>query len=281
MSMYYKHDKTNSTTVVGKIASIADDRMSLTIEAEVRRKGVKEPETLAIEVKSATPIDEEFSVGKRATAVGFNIPDMADPNKQVVQAMSLSCRPQAFEWGKLAVVSGEVLFASFNEEKNEDGTPRMTREYTAADGSVTPAHEKKPHFDISVKVKEADENGDPKYVLHTVQCYPWKGDMTQIDRYKKLFANFDRENNPCFATIVTQPGNEYAVQKVVNGKEYINYNSRHMGITKIDVEFEKVRENTKSAEAAPAKVETPAPVPAPEPIQAPASKEPADDDYFM
>ena len=147
-----------------------------------------------------------------------------------------------------------------NEEMNQDGTHKVK-----ADG-VT---QRQPHFDIYLSTKDMDD----AYHNHVIKVYNGKteeGKTTPIERAKKMFGRFDKENNRIRVSVVTRPGQERTWTSVgKDGKEYTNSLISHMGYSAIDVDYidqEKKKEN-------PAQSKTPA---APAPAQpAPAQPAPA------
>jgi hypothetical protein len=186
--------------------------------------------------------------------------------ENAVNAETCVCNESSYHQftDKVAVVSGQVMFARYNDEIDKvTGEHRLTKAGT----------QKKPHFDISIAVGNGAER-----VLHTVRAY---GDSTQSAQNR--MANFDRTENPVYATIVTQPGESYTTTNEHNGRTYHNTNMSHIGLNSLDIIFTKdlVKEGSKEAapaqeapaaaagQAAPAQtVAQEAPAPAPAPAQA-------------
>lgn len=257
----YKNNKTSTNVMTGEVKKVSDDRMSFVLKTQEYDKANKTNVDKEILIRSNTPIEEDVVIGQNITCVGYIIPDPTNPEGTTAQAMYISNKDQSWDYKTLSVVNGAVSFARYVDEKNEDGTPKMTKEFMDKDGNMVPPHAKAPHFDIGIQTKEDDEQGGTKRVLHTIRLYAYKGDTKQIDRMKTLFKNFDKENNPCYATVVTQPGQETSQIREYNGKEYTNFYCQHMGISSIDVVFTKDREQKKEAVVEAPKQETSAPAP--------------------
>lgn len=292
MSKFYENHKTHLAVISGKVKSIAPDRMSVVVQTSKYDREEKREDAFDVTIHSSTPIADSVAVGKNITACSYHdVPTDRDI------ALYLSSDNGAFEHGGLAVISGNVVYARYNEEKNEDGTPKMTSRRVGADGAEIPPKPRTPHFDIAVSANTPDENGGSKKVLYIVKEYPFKSgdtvDTSKIDRHKKLFANFDRETNGAYVTIATSPGAVSSVVREYNGREYVNTYSNHMGIYSLDVMYEKERTRDKSAgnaekkeDLAPVKEDSIPPVTA-----APAVEQPSgftenefthdDDDIFI
>ena len=247
----YDNKKTGLSTISGKIESISDDRLNLTVKTQVYDAATKTRNDTSVPVSLESTFEENASVGQNITVVGFK-----NPRTKSYDAMFVSTGSGSFDYDALSVVSGDVIFAGYNEEKNEDGSVKMSREYTTASGEVVAPHAKKPHFDIGISTEELDsETGKTRRVLHTIKEYPYNGDMTKVERYKKLFANFNKETNPVYATIVTAPAEIKPREHEYNGKVYTNYYANHMGTNMVDVVFEKAlmkETETSKDEEAPA-----------------------------
>ena len=273
MANIYESTKTGTRVISGKVAKMAEDRMSCIVATQKYDRANHVNTDVEIEIKAQIPFDESIMVGKSATVVGYVVPNMTDPTQMSVVAMHISAEASCYDYGTLSVVTGDVVFASFKDERDENGQPKMTKEFTNEKGEIIAPHEKKPHFDIGVNVKELDDNGGTRTVLHTAALYPHKGDMKAIERLQKAFANFDKTENPARVTLITQPGREGSYTKTVGDKEYINYVCNHMGINNCDIEYVKAKENTNApaqptqaapAQSAPVQESAPASTPAPE-----------------
>lgn len=221
--------KSGFTVVVGKIKSFSDDRMVMIVETEERQPNVKESTPLEFQVTSAIPFEDAYKPGYTVTAAGW------PRGKNVIGADSVMIGNDHFETQDIAIVTGFVKFARMNEEKNSDGTQKMKQD------GVTP---KKPHFDITVSVKEGD-----KFVDHIVKVYEGKtepGKTNQMERMAKLFSKFDRDTNRIAASIVTSPGSYDSYTTTKNGMEYTNNVCYHMGVKTIDVDFVDQKEKGQS-----------------------------------
>lgn len=282
MPRFYKNNKTNTTVMTGTVVKVADDRMSFVLKSQEYNRANSANVDKEILIRSNTPIEEDIVAEQYITCVGYIIPDPENAEGTTAQAMYISNKDQSWDYKTLSVVNGTVLFANYVEEKNEDGTPKMTRERTDKDGNVVPPKAKAPHFDIGIQTREDDGNGGTKRVLHTIKLYAYKGDTAQIDRMKKLFKTFDKENNPCYASVVTQPGQESSQVKEYNGKEYTNFYCQHMGISSIDVVFTKERVQQKETPVGKAVEKAAEPVSAGVPAGSPVEAEvEVDEEMFI
>lgn len=216
----YTNQKTKMSVVSGVVLAISDDRKSVTIKTQEfnRDEKVRAYEDKEMVFEAPQPVAENVVVGKSVTICGYEQIDMMAGSSKWV-AGYVSAGNESFEFKTLAVVNGDVVYARYNEEKNEDGTPKMTKERMGADGKIIPAKAKTPHFDIGVSTIDAEG----KRVLHTVKAYPdpVKGkdgqivegqkSFDKIETLKKRFANFDKESNPMRVTIATQPDRKSVV----------------------------------------------------------------------
>lgn len=233
MSRVYRNQASGLVVVSGKIKSISEDRMVMTVTSEEYSRSIGKSEPVELNVSSSTPYEEEIRVGYSVTVSGY------PRGKGVIHAEIAEIGNHTFETQDLAVVSGLVKFARMNEEKNADGTPKMKQD------GVTP---KKPHYDVTITSKDGD-----KYVDHVIRVYDGnreEGKPSQTDRIAKAFSRFDRETNRIRATFVTQPGQPYSYTSTgKDGKEYVNCVSTHMGYKSMDLEFIDQRERGKDAPA--------------------------------
>lgn len=258
-------NKDSITTISGKVLSLDSDGMGLVVKSAEYDRGAKVFNDVELHVRATVPV-QDVEIGKNVTVVGNKITDFANPGALTINAAHIAGKPSCFEYGTMSVVNGEVMFASYNEELDVNGQPKMSAEYTNEKGEVVPAHPKKPHFDVAIQAIEQDENGKDIRVLHTVKAYPFKNDTTSIDRYKKLFNNYNHKENPAIATIITQPGIRSSRINVVGDKEYLNHYCNHIGINSIDVEFLNERTKSKSTPStvkADEKVQPETSIPAP------------------
>ena len=255
----YKNQDTGLTVTTGTIKSIADDRLSCVVTSETWDKSAKQTAEVDVTARSPIALEDKFKPGYRVTMVGYS------HGKNLVDVDLITGSNEIFETPELAVVTGFVRSARLNPEKNEDGTTKFK-----ADG-VTP---KKPHFDVSITVKD----DDGKYINHVIKVYDYateKGKKTPIERAQAAFKDFDAENNRIVATFVTQPGETRSWVSTKNGKEYVNYTCDHLGYRFMDLERVDERERTQDA---PTKATAPTPAQtnyvAPAPAQAPVQPTP-------
>lgn len=242
----YHNRKSNIDVISGVVKAISEDRKLFTVATkEIKQDGSSND--LEFEVNSREPIDEHIKVGDNITTVTKVI---SDPVTFIdaVHAMSVAKYNNCFEYQDVAVISGDVRFASYNAEKDENGNPKMTKEYVTASGETKAPKAKTPHFDVSINVPEKTEDGGTQYVLHTVKVYETANNQKQIDRLKKTFKNFDAEKNGIYATLVTSPGNSFTRTNTKNDKEYVNHYCTHMGVSSMNFEFLNSKQKEKPSE---------------------------------
>lgn len=287
---FYTNQKTKMSVVSGQVLAISDDRKSLTVKTQEYNRDSKTNVDKEITFETQLPIAENIVVGKSVSICGYEQIDMmAGASKWV--AGYVSAGNESFEYKTLAVVNGDVVYARYNEEKNEDGSPKMTKERMGADGKTIPSKAKSPHFDIGISTID----GEGKRVLHTIKAYPdpVKGkdgaivegqkNFDKIETLKKRFENFDKETNPMRVTVVTQPGQISTSTKEYNGQVYENTYANHMGIMSLDIEYTKTREKNKDAvpapeqESASSEVEQPTATTTSTPAQAPVVEDDMDE----
>ncbi len=241
--MKYSNQKTGLQVYAGKIRSVAEDRLSVVLNTNVYNTASKKYEYVDLTVTSSYPLAESFKAGGMATAVGYQ----NGQNQILAQHIASNEKAATFESTDLAVISGTVGFARFNEEKTQDGSANLKKDGTP----------KKPHFDIRIDVAEGD-----KIVHHTVKVYELKSNFTNddgtekkslIEKAKAAFKNFeDSEKTPMYVSIVTQPGQERVWERTdENGQTKIDYFVDHMGYRgSIDVipMFKKEKEAVKATE---------------------------------
>lgn len=252
MSKIYRNQKSGTVVASGIIKGISEDRMCMTIACQEYDRNTKQSNEVVMEAITQVPYGDEYRVGFAATAVGY------PRGTGKMSAESVMIGNDYVETNDLAIVSGLVKFATYRDEMNADGTPKLNQKQEP----------KKPHFDITISVKE-----DDKYVDHVVKVYdrPVKeGEKSEIEKCKARFANFDRETNRVRATIVTRPGTAYVSTVQKGDREYVNNAMSHMGITSMDLDYiDKERAEKSKGDAQPAKAAEPAPQEAP--VNEPAS----------
>lgn len=242
MSKIYRNKDTSIHVLSGKIQSVAEDGLSMVVSSqewkqktdEKTNKTYMEANPIDFLVKWAVPVaDDTYTVGNDVTVVGYG--QGKENGLLRINVEQVLTKSEVYKSDELDVVRGFVKFASYNDEKNVDGTPKLKQ-----DGQ-TP---RKPHFDITVTCR--DEEND-RWVNHIFPIYNTKNNPKEIERYQKKFANFDAKTNRALVTIVAGPGAEpYAVTKNYNGQESVYWNVRHMGIKSFDMEM--IDERTKSKE---------------------------------
>lgn len=259
----------------GIVESISEDRHTITLKTSEWKNNpeTKKSESVSVSVtaESYNPISDDIKVGERAVLV---TKPSFDPrtNEEKIYACSVTSKDSEFSIQDFSILSGYVKFARYVDEKNPDGTAKMTREFVSQDGKTIPAHAKKPHFDISIEVAKPEGDGQQvHYVLHTVKCYDFGKDAskpgkTQVERLRGVFGDsfsFKDGDKSVFATIVTTPGRDGSYQRVVGENEYTNFTCTHMGIKSMDFEIEKTKEKDKAPEEkdAPASLEANTPNP--------------------
>ena len=210
-----------------------------------------------------TPIDPSFKVGQSVTAIGYVF---GPQNFQLADAKALTHESAVYDVGRLSIVSGYLVEARMNDEKDQDGNHKLK-----GDGSP-----KKPHFDLILKVME-----DGKEVNHFIKNYNFLSkDQSLVDNItpmRKKFEKFESpETTPTYVTIVTQPGQSFQFEK---GDGSVYYGVSHMGTRSVDqiFEYQLQKENEQPQQTTvqapvtqPApQVQTPPPVPTELPFQTP------------
>lgn len=191
----------------------------VTITVSERNTQTKEWTEKDIHVTS-NAVDDAVALGVIATAAGYQW------GADNIMATYIAAGPHVENVDDVEILSGLVNKAIYKSEKNEDGTPKLTR-----NGAP-----RKPHFDISIIVP--DDAGHR--VVHFVKVYNFNkvenGKPTNIERMQKRFADFkDRDTTPTECTIVTSPGAARTWESEFNGKIYQNYCCDHMGMFSLDL----------------------------------------------
>lgn len=252
MSKLYTNKTAGTSVLTGKIKSISEDRKSLEVTYQEYDYKSKQSSEKQKTVKCMAPINDTYKVGQTITAVGYVTGPVA------FQTECISNSENVFEMSDLAFISGHVSSVKLNEEKDQNGNPKLTRE----------GNPKKRHFDIHVPV--LDETGNS--VDHIVKVYdlPSKyqeaGQPTQIEKMQKRFADFVKaDETPMYVTIATTPGNAFSFQKD-DGSVYLG--ASHLGIRSLDIMYEFSKQKSQSQETNKAP-EQPQPSTTPEPVQQP------------
>lgn len=256
MAKIYRPQKGQFYVVSGVVKAVSEDKMKITVASEVYNKAEKKAEPEEITFTCRTPVDEFCKENALVTVVAF---DNVDPMtmETASNAAYVSTGNKSFTVQDISVVNGEVVYARYNEEKDENGNPNMTKPRMGADGKEIPAKEKSPHFDIAVTAYDNDGEGNVKKVLHIIKQYPATikdkngnvtgKDSSEIEKLKKRFASFDRTENPMRVTIVTRPGQESVGKpREYNGQTYTDNYNNHMGVRSLDIELIKERKLAKA-----------------------------------
>ena len=258
MSKIYRNTKTSVAVISGKVKSVAPDRKSFVISTQEWDKGSKSFENKEIEVQSSFAFEDDIQVGGIATAVGyFNGPAS-------ILAQSATVKSSVFETQDLAIVSGQVVKCGLNEEKNEDGSPKLKRDGTP----------RKPHYDVVVAV--LDDEG--RRVRHMVKVYNFadvtEGEKSNIDKIASRLRDFKNfEETPTCVTIVTTPGEVRSWESNFNGQVYQNFGCDHMGFKSLDVNYMYDRQAERGQAPAAQQRQSQAPVqPQPQPQAQPQAQ---------
>lgn len=241
MAKNYLVKNTGVSVVSGKISKIADDKKSAVITVSVYNRDTKQNVSEEVAITSNEEI--EVNNGQYVTAMGFK-------RGQNIAVERLAADNACLTLEGTTVVTGLVLFANKNLEKDKDGNPRKTSAGT----------DRKPHYDITVAVGQGADRE-----THVIKFYDFTTKegraVENIARYEKLFSNFDRNENPVFVSIVTDEGQAWVRKNTdANGKEWQNNMVSHMGANSVDVNFvnakERTNENQQSQQQAQAPAQT-------------------------
>ena len=264
---------TGLNIISGKVKSVSDDRYSMVVESEKYNPSTKSREAVEFTVKAPVTYDESFIPGTRTTVAGYLAgkgtinADYASSSQgfsvldEGLDNLDKNGNPRA-----VAVLSGEVLFANKRDELTENGQPKLN-----AAGAP-----RKPHFDVTIAVGTGSSRK-----THIVKFYNFTDKdgkhVDNIGKMEKIFKNFDRKENPIYATFVTDKGQEYSYENEYNGNTYTNTNVSHMGAQSFDFEFLNARQKKAStpaqdkteepAKTPEAEVKAEAPVPETKPVE--------------
>ncbi len=239
MSKLYNSQTYGIAVLSGKVVSVSEDRkeMDVTYRDYDRQTKQATEKTKTVLIQNGS-LDEGYKKGASVTVAGYIM------GAKNMQAASISRGENVYETQEIAVVSGHVVKASYKDEKNEDGTPKLKQDGTP----------RKPHYDIEVVVPEDDHEVHHFVKVYDSPQFQKKGDPTNIEKYQNRFKNFkDPEETPTRVTIVTNPGQSYTFE-TDNG---IYYGVSHLGIKSLDMDFEYSLK--KAAEKAEVKEEAPKP----------------------
>lgn len=229
--MKYSNRKSGLNVVTGKVKEINDGDFVMTVDSfDSDKKRVTED----ITINGKLP--EGVKAGFEVTAVGYQ----AGPNRySAEQVMNGNA---VFEQDGVTILTGFVRSAKLNEEKDENGNPKKNQE----------GKEKKPHFDVTISVKEGD-----KFVNHRIKIYNSEKNPDAIEKAQKQFGKVGEERtdkdsgekyiNSIRGTFITGEGRTYEMES--NG--YTNYYCDHMGLTKSDYDYVRTqpREQSKGQSA--------------------------------
>ena len=213
--MKYQSQNTGLNVVSGKVKEVKDDALVVEV-AYFDKERQEHKDDITVKCKDIAGIKPNFNI----TAVGFR------GGNNTINAEKVMNGNDYFEIEGAAILTGFISDARLYEEKEEDGSPRLNKE----------GKPKKPHFDITISVKEGDE-----YVSHRIKVYNSEKQPDAIEKAQKMFgsANETRTKdgkemeNKIYATFITRPGDEYTTSR--NGKTYRNVS--HMGYNKQDHEY--------------------------------------------
>lgn len=222
MSKLYTNKKTAASILSGKLTEISEDRKTFTVAYQEYNNASKKFEDKTQVCTTMMALDDSYSVKQNVTVIGakgfgggFNVE-------------SVSNKESAFEYPDLAVVSGHVQKAFLNEEKDQDGNPKMKQDGTP----------RKPHYDIHISVPEGDRVVNHIIKVYDSPKYQKEGELSQTEKVAKRFASFENpETTPMRVTIATQPGQEFSFEKS-GDTPGVYYGCSHLGFKSIDLEYE-------------------------------------------
>lgn len=225
MSKLYTNKKAGTSVLTGKITAISEDRKTVDVTYNEYSYQEKKSESKTKKVLCQQPLDDSYKTGKTITAVGY----VTGPVN--FQPVSISNDVNVFEMQDIAFLSGHIVKAALNEEKDQEGNPKLK-----SDG--TP---RKPHFDVQMEIPR----NDGQIVHHFVKVYDTPkyqevGQPTNIEKFQKRFADFvSAQETPMYVTIATTPGQEFSFTKD-DGTVYLGCS--HMGINSLDIQYEFSKE---------------------------------------
>ena len=226
----YEDKKSGLTYLTGKIKEIVDGKLIVnTQEAVQSTKKDKDGNPMknkdGFEIKQTQWVDKEVAVTSKLDFVEGDeykkdrvVTVIGDYNKrkgtlEADEVISKAPAKYSYEFTNdngviedVVILAGLMQFARENPELDKDGKPNVKKDGTP----------RKPHFDVGIRVKDADG----KVVTHVVKYYDSviKGKDGQDRQIKNMtackerFANYDREKNTPFVTIKTDRGNDYVIE---------------------------------------------------------------------
>jgi len=268
----YEDKKSGLTYLTGKIKEIVDGKLIVnTQEAVQSTKKDKDGNPMknkdGFEIKQTQWVDKEVAVTSKLDFVEGDeykkdrvVTVIGDYNKrkgtlEADEVISKAPAKYQYEFTNdagvtedVVILAGLVQFARENPELDKDGKPNVKKDGTP----------RKPHFDVGIRVKDADG----KVVTHVVKYYDSviKGKDGQDRQIKNMtackerFAGYDREKNTPFVTIKTDRGNDYVLNRQTENGEKSFFYCDHINATLPDVELvnyvaNKNRNNTQQAQA--------------------------------
>lgn len=268
----YEDKKSGLTYLTGKIKEIVDGKLIVNTQEAVQvakkdKDGNPMKNKDGFEIKQTQWVDKEVAVTSKLDFVEGDeykkdrvVTVIGDYNKrkgtlEADEVISKAPAKYQYEYTNdngvtedVVILAGLVQFARENPELDKDGKPNVKKDGTP----------RKPHFDVGIRVKDADG----KVVTHVVKYYDSviKGKDGQDRQIKNMtackerFANYDREKNTPFVTIKTDRGNDYVLNRQTENGEKSFFYCDHINATLPDVELvnyvaNKNRNNTQQAQA--------------------------------
>ena len=268
----YEDKKSGLTDLTGKIKEIVDGKLIVNTQEAVQvakkdKDGNPMKNKDGFEIKQTQWVDKEVAVTSKLDFVEGDeykkdrvVTVIGDYNKrkgtlEADEVISKAPAKYQYEYTNdngvtedVVILAGLVQFARENPELDKDGKPNVKKDGTP----------RKPHFDVGIRVKDADG----KVVTHVVKYYDSviKGKDGQDRQIKNMtackerFANYDREKNTPFVTIKTDRGNDYVLNRQTENGEKSFFYCDHINATLPDVELvnyvaNKNRNNTQQAQA--------------------------------
>ena len=268
----YEDKKSGLTYLTGRIKEIVDGKLIVNTQEAVQvakkdKDGNPMKNKDGFEIKQTQWVDKEVAVTSKLDFVEGDeykkdrvVTVIGDYNKrkgtlEADEVISKAPAKYSYEFTNEAgvtedvvILAGLVQFARENPELDKDGKPNVKKDGTP----------RKPHFDVGIRVKDADG----KVVTHVVKYYDSviKGKDGQDRQIKNMtackerFANYDREKNTPFVTIKTDRGNDYVLNRQTENGEKSFFYCDHINATLPDVELvnyvaNKNRNNTQQAQA--------------------------------
>lgn len=268
----YEDKKSGLTYLTGKIKEIVDGKLIVNTQEAVQvakkdKDGNPMKNKDGFEIKQTQWVDKEVAVTSKLDFVEGDeykkdrvVTVIGDYNKrkgtlEADEVISKAPAKYQYEFTNdagvtedVVILAGLVQFARENPELDKDGKPNVKKDGTP----------RKPHFDVGIRVKDADG----KVVTHVVKYYDSviKGKDGQDRQIKNMtackerFANYDREKNTPFVTIKTDRGNDYVLNRQTENGEKSFFYCDHINATLPDVELvnyvaNRNRNNTQQAQA--------------------------------